>query len=172
MRHWGCPIFTAKIWQSFAFGALWRTGRVSCLCIWCVSTCSHYDEPKPSKVLEHGNMCCIHGETNVTWWHAPRQSHSDEHAHNIAIMCTYDKRLECIPILQGQELSWLKRVAHVAMRIHHTKRTITHTQTNRYIYIYIYIYTCIMHNAITRSEKVNQTLPTFQGYGPVWYKKF
>ena len=34
-----------------------------------------------------------------------------------------------------------------------------------------YIYTCIMHNAITHSGKVNQTLPTFQGYGPERYKK-
>ena len=28
-----------------------------------------------------------------------------------------------------------------------------------------------MHNAITQNEKVNQTLPTFQGYGPVRYRK-
>ena len=28
-----------------------------------------------------------------------------------------------------------------------------------------------MHNAITQSWKVNQILPTFQGYGPVRYKK-
>ena len=28
-----------------------------------------------------------------------------------------------------------------------------------------------MHNAITQSEKVNQTLPTFQGYGPARYRK-
>ena len=28
-----------------------------------------------------------------------------------------------------------------------------------------------MHNAITHSGKVNQTLPTFQGYGPEKYKK-
>ena len=28
-----------------------------------------------------------------------------------------------------------------------------------------------MHNVITQSGKVNQTLPTFQGYGPTKYKK-
>ena len=28
-----------------------------------------------------------------------------------------------------------------------------------------------MHNAMTQSRKVNQTLPTFQGYSPTRYKK-
>ena len=28
-----------------------------------------------------------------------------------------------------------------------------------------------MHNAITQSGKKNQTLPTFQGYGPARYRK-
>ena len=51
IQQWGCPIFTAKIRQSFAFGVLWRTSRVSHLCIWHISTCSHCGKPKPSKVL-------------------------------------------------------------------------------------------------------------------------
>jgi len=51
------------------------------------------------------------------------------------------------------------------MIVHHTKCTITHTHVRRYIY------TCIMHNAITQSEKINQTLPTFQANGPEWYRK-
>ena len=50
MRQWGYPIFTAKIRQSFAFGALWRIGRVLCLCTWHISVSSHRGEPKPSKV--------------------------------------------------------------------------------------------------------------------------
>ena len=29
-----------------------------------------------------------------------------------------------------------------------------------------------MHNAITRSKKVNQILPTFQKYGPSKYRKY
>jgi len=33
----------------------------------------------------------------------------------------------------------------------------------------IYIY--IMHNASTQNRKLNQTLPTFQGYGLARYKK-
>ena len=50
-RQWGCPIFTTKIQKSFAFGALCHTSRVLYLCIRCVSTCSHHDKPKSSKVL-------------------------------------------------------------------------------------------------------------------------
>ena len=34
----GCLIFTVKMRQSFAFGALWRTGRVLRLCIHCALT--------------------------------------------------------------------------------------------------------------------------------------
>ena len=49
IQQWGCPIFTAKIWQSFAFGVLWCTNSVSHLCIWHVSTCLYCDEPKPFK---------------------------------------------------------------------------------------------------------------------------
>ena len=43
--------------------------------------------------------------------------------------------------------------------------------THAHAYIYIYIYTNIMHNAITQSRKVNQTLPTFQGHDPTRYRK-
>ena len=34
-----------------------------------------------------------------------------------------------------------------------------------------HIYTYIMHNAITKSKKIKQTLPTFQRYGPTMYRK-
>ena len=109
-------------------------------------------QAKALQSVKHVDACCIHGETNVTWWHGSRQSHHDDHAHNIAWICTYGNRLEHIPTLQGQELSWLERVTHVAMRVHHTKWTITHTCVG----IYIYIYTYIMYNAITQSRKVNK----------------
>ena len=36
-----CPIFKAKIWQSFEFGVLWHTGRVSCLYIQSTLACSY-----------------------------------------------------------------------------------------------------------------------------------
>ena len=126
---------------------------------------------RPSKVLKYVDMYHIHGETNVTWWHGSRQSHYDDRAHNITWICTYGNRLEHIPILQGQKLSWLERVAHVAMKVHHTKCIITHTHAGIYIYIYIYLHTYIVHNAITQSGKVNQTFPTFQRYGPARYGK-
>ena len=53
------------------------------------------------------------------------------------------------------------------MRVHHTKCTITYTHAGIYIYTHIYI----MHNVITQSGKVNQTLPTFQRYGLARYRK-
>ena len=76
-------------------------------------------------------------------------------------ICTYNRCLDHILMPQGQEHSWLERVAHVAIRVHHTKYTITHTHTHTYI----------MHNGFTHSKKIKQTLPTFQGYGPTRYKK-
>ena len=88
--------------------------------------------------VKHVDMCCIHRETNVTWWHGSRQSHRNDHAHNIAWICIYGNCLDNIPILQGQELSWLERVTHVVTRVHHSKCTITHTHTGKYIYIYTY----------------------------------
>ena len=46
-----CPIFTAKIRQSFAFGALCYTGRVSCMCIQRAPTFACQDKPQPLKAL-------------------------------------------------------------------------------------------------------------------------
>ena len=63
-------------------------------------------------------------------------------------------------MLQGQEHLWLERVAHVVMRVQHTKCTITHTHVG--------IHT---HNAITQSKKSKKTLPMFLGYGLIRYKK-
>ena len=69
---------------------------------------------------------------------------------------------------QGQEHSWLERVAHT-MRFHHTKCTITHTHEGIYIYTHTHIHTsCIM---LSYSRKIKQTLPTFQVYGPTRYRK-
>ena len=49
IRQQGCPIFKVKTLQNFAFGVLWRTGRVLCMCIRCALTCSCCNEPKPFK---------------------------------------------------------------------------------------------------------------------------
>ena len=76
---------------------------------------------------------------------------------------------------QGQEHSWLEMVAHVAMRVHHSKCMINHTHrgahTHTHTHTHTHIYTYIMHNAITQSRKDKQTLPTSQGYGPTRYRK-
>ena len=119
----------------------WKSGRVSCLvrygalarfrvCIdmlvlWWVEALQS---------MNHVDVCRIYRETNVTWWHGLRQSHRYDCAHNIAWICTYDNHLEHIPTLQGQVLSWLERVTHVA--------TITHTRPSIYIYIYIHHAQC------------------------------
>ena len=95
--------------------------------------------------VKHVNACRIHRETNITWWHGSRQSHRDDHAHSIAWICIYGNRLEHIPILEGQELSWLDKITHIATRVHHTKCTITHTHVGIYIYMCVYINSYIHH---------------------------
>ena len=42
---------------------------------------------------------------------------SFSNTHNIIRICIYGNRLGHIPILQGQELLWLERVAHIATRV-------------------------------------------------------
>ena len=82
---------------------------------------------------------------------------------NMYFFNIYDNHLEHIPTLQGQELSWLERVTHIAMRVHHTKCTITHIQIDIDIHT---SYAMQLHR-----RKVNRTLPTFQEYRPVRYRK-
>ena len=107
--------------------------------------------------VKHAGACRIYGETNVTWWHGSRQSHRDNCAHNIVWIYTYGNCLKCIPTLQGQELSWLERVAHVAMGVYHKKCTITHTHVGIYIYIYIYIHTYIHHAQCIHTEQESKS---------------
>ena len=156
--QWRCPIFTAKIRQSFAFSALWHTCKVLCLCIWRMPTCSCYDKPEPLKALSILMRIAYTGK--LTWWHGSGWSHRNDHAHNIAWIPIYNHHVEHIPTLQGQEHSWLERVAHIATRVHHTKCMITHTC--RHIYIYIYIDTCIylaQRCHIERESKVDIAIP-------------
>ena len=79
--------------------------------------------------IKHIDMYRKNGETNVTWWHGSGRSHRDDCALNIVWACTYSICLRRIPTLQGQEHSWLERVAHIATRVHNTKCTITPIQT-------------------------------------------
>ena len=89
--------------------------------------------------IKHVDVCCIHGETNVTSWHGSRQTHHDDHAHNVAWICTYSSRLECIPILWGQEHLW-SREGCSPMWVHHTKCMAIFKQASIYIYIYTHTY--------------------------------
>ena len=57
------------------------------------------------------------------------------------------------------------RVTRITTKVHHTKYSPTHAHA------YIYTHTYIMHNAIMQGRKVKQTLPTFQGYGPIRSRK-
>ena len=129
IRQRRCPIFMVKIQQSFVFGALWCTGRVSCLCIQCMPTWSCYGEPEPLKASSILMRITYAGKPMSLRWHGSRQSHHNNHAHNIAWICTYNNCLECIPIQQGQEHSWLERATFIVTRVHHTKCTITHIKT-------------------------------------------
>ena len=116
--------------------------------------------------FKHVDVYYIQGETNITWWHGSRQSHRDDLAHYIEWICTYGNHLKRIPTLQGQELSWLGRITHIATRVHNTKCIITHMHASIYIYIYIHHAQCYH----TKQES-KQTLPTFQGYGLARYRK-
>ena len=142
------PIFTAKIQQSFKFGALAMTHRQGFMLVYIVrANVLVLGRAGAPQSIKHINMRRIHEETNVTWWNGTGWSHCDDYAHSMTWVCTYSKCLKHIPMPQGQELSWLERVTHIVIRVHHTKCTITHTRAGIYIYIYIYIHihtSCIM----------------------------
>jgi len=90
--------------------------------------------------IKHVDTCRIHREIDVTWWHGLGQLHCGDYKHSMTLICTYNNRHERILLSQGPKHLWLERVTHVAMRVHHTKCTITHTRTDIYIYIHTYIY--------------------------------
>ena len=102
--------------------------------------------------IKHVDTCRIHEKTDVTWWHGLRRSHRGDYAHSMTWICTYSKCLEHILMPQGQKHSWLKRVTHVAMRVHHTKCTITHPHTRSHIYIYIHTHTHIYTHTHTQTH--------------------
>ena len=88
--------------------------------------------------IKHIDTCRIHEETNVTSWHGSRQSHCNSHAHNVAWICIYANRLECIPTLQGQELLWSQEVPSWSC-----ESIIQSAWSSLNKLIYIYIYVCI-----------------------------
>ena len=131
----------------------WKSDRVSCIAhqqgfmpMYMVrANMLMLGQAKAPQSIKHIDTCCIHEETNVTWWQGLGWSHRNDYAHNMTWICTYNKCLEHILIPQGQEHS--------------------PTHTHKHIYIYIYIY---MHHSQSYHIKhiYNQTLPMFQGYKP------
>ena len=126
MRIWQqrCPIFTMKIQQNFAFGALWRTGRVLCLCIQRTSTClmrvAYMGKPMSLVDMDQDNhtVMIVH-----TIWHeyAPTVVALNAYLHH-KVKSTYNH----------------ERVTLLIMGVHHKKCTIIHKQARTYTH------TCIM----------------------------
>ena len=56
-------------------------------------------QAKAPQSIKHIDVCHIHGETNVTWWHGSGWSYRNDHAHNITWICTYNNCLEHIHTL-------------------------------------------------------------------------
>ena len=97
----GCPIFMAKIWQSFVFGVLWCTNRVSCLCIWHALVCSYWGKSRLTKALNTLTHVAYTRKLMSLADMDRRQSHHDNHVQNVVWVCIYNISLGCIPTLQG-----------------------------------------------------------------------
>ena len=116
--------------------------------------------------IKHIDSCCINEETDVnqvTWiktitlrWSCTQYTMS-MHLQQFPWTHTQTTRLRAL--MTGESPS--NSHESPSYKVH------DHPHTG----IYIYIHTYIMHNTITQSRKVNQTLPTFQGYSPARYRK-
>ena len=154
---------TVKIQQHFAFSVLWRTGRVSCLCIQHISTCLYYDEPKPfqaSSMLMH---------VIYTW---KPMSLGDIEQDNHTAMIVHTIQHEYAPTAIA-----LSIYPHYKVKSSYDQKgsltqpresIIQSAQLPTHIGIYIYIHHAQCYHIEQESK---QTLPTFQGYGPVRYRK-
>ena len=58
-------------------------------------------QAKAPQSIKHIDTCCIHGETDVTWFHGSGRSHHGDYAYSMTRICTYSNRLEHIPMPQG-----------------------------------------------------------------------
>ena len=161
----------------------WKSGRVSCLvcygapvrfriCVYGAYRHAHTKtsrSPQSIKCADMLDTCRIHRETSVTWWHGSKQSPQwsctqysiNMHLRQSLWAHTHTIRSKAFMTREGHSRSFKSP----SYKVHN------HPHTCRQIYIYIYTHTYIMHNATTQSGKINQTLPMFQGYGPVRYRK-
>ena len=115
-----------------------------------------------------GNQCHL-----VTWiktitlrWSCTQYS-MNMHLQQLSWAHAHTTRLRVLMTREGRSHSH----ENPSYKVHNHPRTHRQIYVYIYIYIYIYTYTCIMHNANTWSRKVNQTLPTFQGFGSTRYIK-
>ena len=100
--QWECPIFTAKIRHSFAFGALWCISRSLRLCIRQISTCSYCDELKPFKASSK-LMRAIYTGKPMSFGDMDQDNHSAMIVHTIQHEYAPTAiRLERIHTLKGQ----------------------------------------------------------------------
>ena len=118
--------------------------------------------------IKHIDVCHIHGEidvTQVTWiktitlqWSCTQYSIS-MHLQQFPWTHTHTTRSRALMTGEGCSHS------------HESPSYKVHDHPHTGIYIYTHAHTYIMHNAITQSTKVKQTLPMFQGYSLARYRK-
>ena len=107
--------------------------------------------------IKHVDVCRIHGKTNVIWWQRIK---------------TITLRWSCTQYSMNMHLRqspWAHtqatRLRTLMTREDHSR---SHESPSYKVHNHPYY---IMHNATTQSGKVNQILPTFQGYGLPRHRK-
>ena len=118
--------------------------------------------------IRHVDACRIYVETNVTqvtWiktitlqWLCTQYS-TNMHLQQLPWAHTHTTWSRALVISEGH------------LRNHKSPSYKVHNHPHMNMHIYIYTHTYIMHNAIMQGRKVKQTLPTFQGYGPIRSRK-
>ena len=78
---------------------------------------------KDLQSIKKVDTCCIHEETDFTIWHGSRQTHCNDHAHNIAWVCTTAVALSAYPYCKVKCTHDHEKVTLLTMRVHYTKRT-------------------------------------------------
>ena len=100
--------------------------------------------------------------------------HIDQDSHSVWLCTLYDMNMHLQQMPRAH--TYATRLRALMPRESHSRshespsyKVHDHPYTHRHIYIHTHTY--IMHNAITQSRKIKQTLPTFQGYGLARYRK-
>ena len=134
-----------KIQQSFAFGVLWHTSGVSCLCIQRALACSYEGKLKLTKASSMLMHVAYTGKPM-----SPADMDSDKHIVMIMHTIQYEYAptavaLSAYPHHKVKSTHDHERATLLTMGVHHKKCKTTHKQTNIYIYIYIHTHiSCTM----------------------------